>query len=83
MSTFSDLTPDNTISGGTNGASIGNVGDRLKTDSLIVIDANSPMLDAFGRQRVSNPYSLFESSFRYDLQADLWSSLQSNGGAIT
>lgn len=36
--------------------------------------------DAFGRLRVSNPFTLFDSSHRYD-DNDLWSSLNSTGGA--
>jgi hypothetical protein len=32
---FSDLTPENTIQGGTDGTEIGNIGDRLKTLGLI------------------------------------------------
>ena len=36
--------------------------------------------DAFGRLRVSNPFTLFDSSHRYD-DNDLWSSLNSTGAA--
>jgi hypothetical protein len=35
--------------------------------------------DSFGRQRVSEPYTLFDSSHRYD-DNDLWSTLTATGG---
>jgi len=35
--------------------------------------------DSFGRQRVSEPFTLFDSSHRYD-DNDLWSSLTATGG---
>ena len=34
--------------------------------------ADSPFIDAFGRQRVSNPVSLFSSQLEYDKQPLLW-----------
>lgn len=39
-------------------------------------------LDAFGRQRVSNPLTLFDSSHRYR-DNNLWSTLTASGGAAT
>lgn len=39
-------------------------------------------LDAFGRQRVSNPITLFDSSHRYK-DNNLWSTLTASGGAAT
>ena len=39
-------------------------------------------LDAFGRQRVSNPMTLFDSSHRYR-DNNLWSTLTAAGGAAT
>jgi hypothetical protein len=43
---------------------------------------NSPNLDAFGRLRVSNPFTLFDSSHRFD-DNELWSSATATGGAVT
>ena len=84
MANFGDLTPDNTISGGTSGAAIGNNGDRLKVDALITAsDLTQSSYDAFGRLRISSPHALFESAFRYDEQPELWSSLLINSGALT
>ena len=45
--------------------------------------ANDPMLtDAFGRVRVSQPLTLFDSSHRYD-DNGLWNTLSTNGGTAT
>ena len=41
-----------------------------------------PSLDAFGRQRVSNPLTLFDSSHRYR-DNGLWNTLTASGGAST
>ena len=41
-----------------------------------------PSLDAFGRQRVSNPLTLFDSSHRYR-DNGLWNTLTASGGAAT
>jgi hypothetical protein len=38
--------------------------------------------DAFGRQRVSNPFTLFDSSHRYK-DNGLWNSSTANGGTVT
>jgi hypothetical protein len=43
---------------------------------------NSPNIDAFGRLRVSNPFTLFDSSHRFD-DNELWSSATATGGAVT
>ena len=44
---------------------------------------NQPMLaDAFGRLRVSQPLTLFDSSHRYD-DNGLWNTLSTNGGTAT
>ena len=42
----------------------------------------SPSLDAFGRQRVSNPLTMFDSSHRYR-DNGLWNTLTASGGAAT
>jgi hypothetical protein len=42
--------------------------------------SNSPNLDSFGRLRVSDPFTLFDSSHRYD-DNGLWSTSASTGGA--
>jgi hypothetical protein len=43
---------------------------------------NSPNIDAFGRLRVSNPFTLFDSSHRY-ADNGLWSTAPATGGAAT
>jgi len=44
--------------------------------------ANSPNLDAFGRLRVSNPFTLFDSSHRF-ADNNLWSTATATGGTAT
>ena len=44
--------------------------------------SNSPNIDAFGRLRVSNPFTLFDSSHRFD-DNGLWSTATATGGAVT
>jgi hypothetical protein len=44
--------------------------------------ADSAAFDAFGRFRVSQPLTLFESSFEYDLQANWFEPVVANGGAV-
>jgi hypothetical protein len=40
-------------------------------------------VDAFGRTRISDPETLFDSSFEYDLQPLFWDTSLSGGGDIT
>jgi hypothetical protein len=44
--------------------------------------ANSPNIDAFGRLRVSEPFTLFDSSHRY-ADNGLWSTATATGGTTT
>jgi len=44
--------------------------------------SNSPNIDAFGRLRVSNPFTLFDSSHRFSDNA-LWSTGTATGGTAT
>jgi hypothetical protein len=44
--------------------------------------ANTPNFDAFGRLRVSEPFTLFDSSYRY-ADNQLWSSATATGGTAT
>jgi hypothetical protein len=44
--------------------------------------SNSPNIDAFGRLRVSNPFTLFDSSHRF-ADNGLWSTATATGGAAT
>lgn len=39
--------------------------------------------DAFGRLRISNPFTLFESSFTYDAQPILFEAVQTTSGTVT
>lgn len=44
---------------------------------------DTPGIDAFGRQRVAEPESLFDSSFEYDLQPFFWNQITTGNGTIT
>ena len=44
--------------------------------------ANTPNIDAFGRLRTSSPFTLFDSSHRFD-DNELWSTATATGGAAT
>ena len=44
--------------------------------------ANTPNIDAFGRLRTSNPFTLFDSSHRFD-DNELWSTGTATGGTAT
>jgi len=44
--------------------------------------ANTPNIDAFGRLRVSEPFTLFDSSHRFD-DNELWSTSTAVGGSAT
>lgn len=44
--------------------------------------ANTPNIDAFGRLRVSEPFTLFDSSHRFD-DNGLWSTATATGGTAT
>ena len=44
--------------------------------------ANTPNLDAFGRLRTSTPFTLFDSSHRFD-DNGLWSTSTATGGTVT
>lgn len=52
-----------------------------KNENINVQFSNTPNIDAFGRLRVSNPLTLFDSSHRYR-DNNLWSSLTAVGGSI-
>lgn len=44
---------------------------------------DSGAVDAFGRQRTSSPYTLFDSTMRYDKRADQWFDSTTNGGTVS
>jgi len=52
------------------------INDNLNTGVSI---GSGPQLDAFGRLRVSNPLTLFDSSHRFD-DNDLWATATATGG---
>jgi hypothetical protein len=43
---------------------------------------DSGVVDAFGRQRVSNPYTLFDSTMRFDKRPDQWYEIATGGGNV-
>jgi hypothetical protein len=53
-----------------------------KYGNLIDNGPDGGSVDAFGRQRVSNPYTLFDSTMRYDKRPDQWYEITA-GGATT
>ena len=53
-----------------------------KYGNLVDSGPDSGAVDAFGRQRVSNPYTLFDSTMRYDKRPDQWYEVTA-GGATT
>ena len=53
-----------------------------KYGNLLDYGPDSGVVDAFGRQRVSNPYTLFDSSMRFDKRPDQWYEI-TTGGATT
>jgi hypothetical protein len=53
-----------------------------KYGNLLDYGPDSGVVDAFGRQRVSNPYTLFDSTMRFDKRPDQWYEI-TTGGATT
>jgi len=49
----------------------------------ITVEQSNKSLDAFGRQRVSNPLTLFEVQHQYNEQPLLWDTVTASGGSIT
>jgi hypothetical protein len=59
-----------------------NVNVTNPTTKIDVSYSNKAQNDAFGRLRVSNPTTLFDSSHRYR-DNNLWSTLSANGGSVS
>jgi hypothetical protein len=53
-----------------------------KYGHLLDYGPDSGVVDAFGRQRVSNPYTLFDSTMRFDKRPDQWYEITTGGGNI-
>lgn len=51
--------------------------------ALLIAQANTSDIDAFGRRRTSEPTTLFDNSFEYDLQPLFWDTSLSGGADIT
>lgn len=67
------------LKGASDGTFIGNEDDSLKVSS---VPSDKSMIDAFGRERVSEPRNVFEWQFRYDSAFDrYWTTSSANGGA--
>lgn len=71
------------IEGGTDGTQIGNVSDALKVTPVPYTSSSNALLDAFGRTRVSNPETIFSTTFRWDKQPIIWAELVASGGTVT
>jgi hypothetical protein len=50
---------------------------------LLSVGPDSGVVDAFGRQRVSEPFTLFDSTMRFDARPDQWFTALAGGGAAT
>jgi len=50
---------------------------------LLQSGPDSGTVDAFGRQRISSPFPLFESTLRYDKAPDLWNETVSGSASST
>ena len=51
-----------------------------KYGNLLDYGSDSGAVDAFGRQRVSNPYTLFDSTMRFDKRPDQWYEITAGSG---
>lgn len=71
---------------GVDGVTVKSRTDPLTNQEIQVVDAipGAGGIDAFGRVRVSNPATLFESQFTYDDYEGLkWEHIETGGGTIT
>jgi hypothetical protein len=70
----------NTTASGANTTALGTLNNTLQSG---VITTSLPAInyDSFGRFRVSNPFTLFDSNFRYG-DNGLWASSTQNGAAV-
>ena len=50
---------------------------------LLRLGPDSGEMDAFGRKRVSNPYTLFDSTLRFDKRPDQWYEILTGSGTAT
>lgn len=76
------------IKGNTDGTKIGNVNDAMKTyvtniEPVGVDITGDYRVDAFGRLRMSNPVTLFESGFRKGLQPVYWDTKTTGSASVT
>lgn len=53
-----------------------------KYGNLLDYGPDSGVVDAFGRQRVSNPYTLFDSTMRFDKRPDQWYEVTAGSGSV-
>jgi hypothetical protein len=51
--------------------------------TLLIAQANTSDVDAFGKKRISGPTTRFDNSFEYDLQPLFWDTSLSGGADIT
>lgn len=52
---------------------------RIQQDRNAISFGDSASIDAFGRARFSQPFTLHESALQYDLQPLIWDTAQTNG----
>lgn len=57
--------------------------DQLRASNIDVQLGDSANLDGFSRLRTSDPDTVFDSTFQYDLQPLLYEQVTANGGAST
>lgn len=59
---------------------VSNVCTVNRKGQIQIAQGDSAVLDAFGRLRVSNPFTLLDSIQKYDKQSDLWNEAIAGGG---
>jgi hypothetical protein len=82
MANFGDLSPDNTIVGGTTGATIGNIRDALK----VIIgdrDDNYVAVSNFSEMITTTRTVSVEAKFYYNINTLTLLNLSANGGTVT
>lgn len=50
---------------------------------ILAVGPDSGRVDAFGRARMSGPYTLFDSTLRYDERSDQWNTILGGAGGTT
>jgi len=84
---FSDINQSERIKGGTDGTLIGNVGDRLKTETQITLQENFPVTlpeyeDFLYRIRTTQPRQIFQAQWAFNGNPLSWSQQLTGSASI-